>query len=59
MRSIVVQNSLVWAAAILASAVVLKGTAQFLPMLLILLMGAVASDALLARSRGAVSKAAS
>lgn len=64
MRSIVVQNSLVWTAAILASAVVLKGTEQFLPMLLIFLMGAVASDALLARSRGkantdAVSKAAS
>ncbi len=50
MRKRLLLNSLVWAATVLASAVILKGSDLFMPMLLVLLMGAVASDALLARS---------
>lgn len=54
MRRIRFQNSLVWSLAILASGIILKGSNLFLPMLLIQLLGAVASDLLLARGHYAV-----
>ena len=49
MRQKLFLNSLVWAGTVLASAVILKGTDLFMPMLLVLLMGAVASNAMVAR----------
>jgi hypothetical protein len=42
-------NSLVWALMVFASAVILQGSDAFIAMLIVLLMGAVASDAVLAR----------
>jgi hypothetical protein len=49
-KRLVLWNSLVWAGALLACAVVLKDTGGFIGVLLVLICGAVASDALLAAS---------
>jgi hypothetical protein len=40
-------NSIIWTAVVLASAVILKGDDAFMPMLIVLISGAVASDAAL------------
>lgn len=48
MKNALLLNSLVWAGVILATAVVLQGTDSFVTMLIVLLMGSVASDAILA-----------
>jgi hypothetical protein len=49
LKNVVFLNSLVWAVAIFACAVVLKGSDDFLPVLIVLLMGAVGSDAVISR----------
>lgn len=49
MRRAVLLNSFVWAAVVLAAAFILKGADSFIPMLIILLMGSVASDAVIGR----------
>jgi hypothetical protein len=50
MKQLLLINSLVWALTILASAVILQGTDAFIGMLIVLLMGSVASDALISRA---------
>ena len=47
-KRLLLSDSLVWAGVILACAVVPKGNSDFIGVLLVLLPGAVASDALLA-----------
>lgn len=50
MQRALVWNSIVWAAVMLASAVVLRGADEFIGVLIVLISGAVASDAVIARA---------
>ncbi len=48
-RALVLWNSVIWAAVMLACAVALQGSEAFLAVLLVLICGAAASDAVLSR----------
>lgn len=47
-KKVMLWNSIVWAVALMAMAIVLKGSDQFITLLIILVAGAVASDAVIA-----------
>ena len=51
-KQVLLWNSIVWAIAVLACAVVLKGSDEFLGVLVVLLCGAVGSDAVVTRLNG-------